>query len=291
MMRKISHTDIASQQAVVEPNIGNLLLAMGKITPQDAERIMRLHEEKGLRFGDAAKSLGLITDADIQQVLSKQFDYPYVISDEMLYSKELIAAYQPFSSQVEVMRAIRSQLMLHWFSKGHKALTIAAVNPAEGASFLVANLAVVFSQLGERTLLVDANLRQPRQHEIFNLTGKQGLSDILAGRADADAVAKIAKFDDLSVLVAGTLPPNPQELVSRPAFKRLIESYSSNYDVILIDSPPFSSGADTYAISARIGGVVIVSRRNITKMADISIAAEQLKSNTTQIVGSVIVDF
>lgn len=290
-MNNIANTTPVGGDAAVEQNIGSLLLKMGKITPSDAERIMRLHQERGIRFGDAAKSLGLITEQDIQQVLSTQFDYPYVIADEATYSHELIAAYQPFSAQVEIMRAIRSQLMLNWFSKGKKALTVAAVNSGDGASYLVANLAVVFSQLGERTLLIDANLRAPRLHEIFSLKSKLGLSDVLVGRVGNEAIEKVNKFDELSVLGAGTLPPNPQELVSRSKFRQLIEAFHVHYDVILIDAPPFANGADTYAIAAQVGGALFVSRKNVTKLSDVELAAEQLKLNMTPVVGSVIVDF
>ncbi|OAM51205.1 chain length determinant protein tyrosine kinase EpsG [Methylovorus sp. MM2] len=275
----------------IDLSIGSLLLAMGKITPEDAERVMRLHDERGMRFGDAAKSLGLITEEDIQQVLSRQFSYPYLSSDQHNYSSELIAAYQPFSAKVEVLRAVRSQLMLHWFSTGRRALPLTSANPGEGVTYLVANLAVVFSQLGKRTLLVDANLRQPRQHEIFRITEKQGLSDILAGRAGVEVVSKINAFENLSVLSAGTLPPNPQELVSRPEFQHLINSFAINYDVILIDTPSFSAGADTYAIAAMLGGTVLVARQSSTRVLDVATAVEQLKQNGTQIVGSVLLDF
>src|SRR5690606_31480932 len=77
------------------------------------------------------------------------------------FSKALIAAYKPYTPQVEALRALRSQLMIHWFEHGNKALAVVAANAREGCSDLAANLAVVFSQLGERTLLIDANLRQP----------------------------------------------------------------------------------------------------------------------------------
>jgi chain length determinant protein tyrosine kinase EpsG len=148
----------------------------------------------GIRFGEAAQRLGLITESDIQQVLARQFDYPYLQAGEGSYSPKLLAAYQPFSNQVEQLRAIRSQLMLRWFARGHKGLVIIGVDSGEGTSLFAANLAVVFSQLGEHTLLVDSNLRKPSQHEIFDLKARQGLSDILAGRADTDVVAKVDAF-------------------------------------------------------------------------------------------------
>lgn len=277
--------------ALSESSIGRILLDMGKIKPEDAERILRLQKEMGLRFGEAAKSLGLISDADIQQVLAQQFDYPYLQPGQGNFAPELSAAYQPFSKQVETLRAIRSQLMLRWFANGRKSLAIASVNPGEGASLFAANLAVVFSQLGEQTLLVDANLRMPRQHQIFNLSGKQGLSDILAGRADLDAIAKVESFVDLSVLPAGTLPPNPQELVSRGGFDELTRNLGDRFDVVLYDMSAFSAGADALAIAVRAGGVLLVARKNTTNLADIGSVAEQLGRVGAEVVGSVMVDY
>lgn len=284
---------ISPLSAAREPtSIGRILLELGKLTPEDVERVLRLQKERGIRFGDAAQRLGLITEADIQQVLARQFDYPCLQPGQGKYPAELVAAYQPFSAQVEILRAVRSQLMLRWFAAGRKTLAVASINSGEGASLFTANLAVVFSQLGERTLLVDANLRRPRQHEIFNLGNKQGLSDVLAGRAAAmDVISRVESFVDLSVLPAGTLPPNPQELLSRASFGELNESLVSQFDVVLSDTAAFSTGADTLAIAARAGGVLLVAHKNNTRMADISATSEQLGRIGAEVVGSVLVDF
>lgn len=274
-----------------ESNIGSMLLDQGKLTPEDAERVLRLQKEKQIRFGEAALQLGLITDADIQQVLARQFDYPYLQAGQGQYPAELVAAYQPFSQQVETLRAVRSQLMLRWFSSGRKSLAVVSVNPGEGASFLIANLAVVFSQLGEQTLLVDANLRTPRQHEIFNLKGRQGLSDILARRAGIEAMSKVDSFVDLSVLPAGTLPPNPQELIGRASFGELNESLENRFDVILYDVSAFATGADALEIAARVGGVLLVIRQHHTRLADIDVIRDQLVRSGVEVVGAVVNEF
>ena len=290
-----SQTNISAAAERIEPacelSIGRILLETGKITPEDGERILRHQKSLGLRFGDAAKSLGLITDADIEQVLARQFDYPYLQPGQGNFARELLAAYKPFCVQVETLRAIRSQLMLRWFATGNKALAIVCVNPGEGASLFAANLAVVFSQLGEQTLLVDANLRNPRQHSIFSLTGKQGLSDMLVGRADFRAVEKVDFFVNLSVLKAGTLPPNPQELVNRDSFKELVDNFASRFDVTLYDVPAFSAGADALAVAVRAGGVLLVIRRDKTRSSDVSKIFERLERVGATVVGSVLVDF
>jgi len=274
-----------------DSSIGGLLLEAGKITPENAERVLRMQKELGIRFGEAAQRLGLITEADIQQVLARQFDYPYLIAGEGKYSPQLVAAYQPFSQQVERLRAIRSQLMLRWFARGRKALVVVGVDPDDGASMFAANLAVVFSQLGERTLLVDGNLRTPSQHEVFNLPNRQGLSDMLANRAPLESVAKVDGFVDLSLLVAGTLPPNPQEMLSRNNFGGLNARLEAAYDVVLYDVAAYSVGSEALAMAARAGGVLVVARKDKTPLADINAMTEQLADAGAQVVGAVLVDF
>jgi protein-tyrosine kinase len=274
-----------------DSSIGGLLLESGKISPENAERVLRMQKELGIRFGEAAQRLGLITETDIEQVLAKQFDYPYLQVSQGRFSHDLVAAYQPFSHQVETLRAIRSQLMLRWFAAGHKSLAIVSVNADDGAALFAANLSIVFSQLGEQTLLVDGDLRTPQLHELFDLKGRQGLSDLLAGRGDAEVVARIESFVDLSVLVAGTLPPNPQELLNRAAFVDWNKRLESDYDVVLYGTTALAQGSDALAIAARAGGALIVARKHQTALADINVANQLLKANGTRVVGSVLVDF
>jgi protein-tyrosine kinase len=281
----------ADQPPPADSSMGMLLQAAGKLNAEGAERVLRMQKELGIRFGEAAVRLGLVTEADIQQALARQFAYPYLLKGESALAPTLVAAFEPFSAQVEALRAIRSQLMLRWFRRGRHALAIVGVDPADGVSIFASNLAVVFSQLGEQTLLVDANLRSPRQHEVFALNPRQGLSDVLAGRADLDAIARVPSFVDLSVLPAGTLPPNPQELLSREAFRNLNRELESRYDVVLYDVAPFASGVDAMAVAGHAGGVLLVARKDHTRMAALAHMAGQLVEAGAEVVGSAVVDF
>ena len=271
--------------------IGGLLVELGKISQSDVERIVKVQQDKGMRFGDAAIYLGLITEADINLVLSIQFNYPYLQVGNGNYSQELVAAYAPFTPQVESLRTLRTQLMKKWFGEGNKALAIVSVNPGEGGTNLTANLAILFSQLGVRTLLLDANLREPRQHELFNLTEKRGLSDILAARNDKSLISNIEAFPNLSILGAGTLAPNPQELLNRATFANFMTQAMALYDVILVDTSPAVDSADAQAIVARCGGALLVSRLDHTKMSDLAAVKAQISVTGAQIVGAVINDF
>src|SRR5690349_5095867 len=239
MMNSPVLSALHAEHSAAESRMGALLLDSGKLTPENAERVLRTQKELGLRFGEAAVRLGLVSEDDIQQALARQFAYPYLQKGQANLSPRLIAAYEPFSPQVESLRAIRSQLMLRWFARGRRALAIVGVDQDDGAALFAANLAIVFSQLGEQTLLVDANLRAPRQQDAFAIKPRAGLSDLLAGRADLDVIARVPAFVDLSVMPAGTLPPNPQELLSREVFRNLNTQLEARYDIVLYDVPPF----------------------------------------------------
>jgi len=275
----------------LDSSMGALLVDAGKLTLEGAERALRMQKDLGIRFGEAAVRLGLVSEDDVQEALARQFAYPYLPKGQANLSPRLVAAYEPFSPQVESLRAIRSQLMLRWFARGHRALAVLGADPEDGAALFAANLGVVFSQLGEQTLLVDANLRAPRQHDVFGLRARQGLSDLLAGRADLDVVLRVGGFVDLSVLPAGTLPPNPQELLSRDTFRTLDTSLASRYDVVLYDLAPFGAGADALAVAARAGGVLLAVRKDHTRVAQLARMAEQLAEAGAEVVGAVVMEF
>lgn len=270
--------------------MGELLVEAGKIKSADVEKILQFQKQRGLRFGEAAKALKLITEDDIQQVLSRQFDFSFLKNTNVGLSQELIAAYQPFSQQVETLRTIRSQLVLRWFHNGKKTLSIVSATSGEGRSYLAANLAIVFAQLGERTLLIDANLRQPRQHLLFNLGNCQGLSDFLVNRVDETVVKRIPELTNLSVLAAGTIPPNPLEIISR-GLDACLEKLAMSYDVILLDTPAIPQGADVQLLARSAGGALLLARQHKTRLADMENMKTFLEKSGVVCVGAIISDF
>lgn len=272
-----------------DSSVGGLLIQAGKIKPNDVERILDLQAHKGLRFGEAAVKLGLVSDADIQDALSLQFDYPLVGSDKSAFSEELVAACAPFSQEVESLRALRTQLLLRWFGQGNQTMAIAGAIGGEGASWLAANLAIVFSQQGKRTLLIDADLRQPRQHQLFKLDNGVGLSDMIAGRADASAIKQVSAFPSLSFLSAGTQAPNPTELLARPAFGQLLDTFREQYDIILLDTTPAIPLADFQIVAAQARGVLIAARRNVSKLGPVAALKDMAAAAGASIVGAIVV--
>ena len=278
-----------SGPAEADRPMGVILVDWGRLTQESAQRILDFQKKAGLPFGEAGIAMGLLTEEDVRQVLSLQFGNARLPQDAS-FGKELVAAREPETEAVEYLRALRSQLMLRWFENDarHAALAIVSPGAGEGRSYIAANLAVLFSQLGKRTLLIDADLRKPRQHRIFGLPGRVGLSTVLSGRAGWEAVNEIKTLPDLWVLPAGAVPPNPQELLARSGFSRLIAALRSSYEVILMDTPAASTCADAGTVAARAGAALMLACRDRSSVPRLARLTEDLRQFGVTVVGAVL---
>ncbi|MDQ3025355.1 MAG: chain length determinant protein tyrosine kinase EpsG [Pseudomonadota bacterium] len=284
-----------SHRALVRTDrcIGALLVEEGKLTPREVERVLERQRKESVRFGEAAVRLGYITEDDVRFALAKQYDMPHFTPSSEGPSRELVSAFAPFHPRTEELRALRTQLLIRWYNpeQGRKSLVVASPESGEGRSYLAANLAVVFSQLGARTLLVDADLRKPRQHQIFGLPEGQGLSTLLSGRSDHKATFPVPGMTRLSVLPAGPLPPNPQELLSRPVFAAFMKDLQSVYDVIIIDTPPAKKYADVQSVTFRASDALVVARKNHTPLASTQKVIRALADTGARVVGTVVNEY
>ncbi len=276
-----------------ERSIGAILIKAGRLTVENAKRILVLQSKQGLRFGDTAIQLGLLTQADIEFALARQFDYPFLLRGESNVSEDLVAAYAPFSPQVEALRALRSQLMLRWFDSklSANALAVVSADRNEGRSFIAANLAVAFAQLGAHTLLIDSDMRNPCQHKLFGLDNRAGLSAVLSGRSGPETIHRIPSLLDLSVLPAGALPPNPLELLARPQFTQLLKELAQKYNIIILDSPAAAKYADAQTLAVRAGAALIVARKNATRMWQLRGVSDTVAQASVTVIGTVLNDF
>ncbi len=286
-------TMLSTKVRNADRSIGAILIDAGRLTAQDAERIINFQKQTDLRFGEAGIELGLISEGDVLYALSLQFDYPYLQpGPNKPISPEVVAAYKPFSAEGEGLRALRSQLQLRWFdAKGaNTSLAIVGASRGEGRSYLAANLAVTFAQLGERTLLIDADMRTPRQHKLFKIENQTGLSNLLAGRMQDQVVTFVHGIPGLAVLPSGPTPPNPGELLSRPALPRILQQSMSTFDVVLIDTPAIEQGPDALLLARGAGASLMVARTNLTRTAQFDDAVAAMAESNVFIVGSVLVD-
>jgi protein-tyrosine kinase len=275
--------------SLVDTQLGELLHGDGTLTEQDIQDIFAAQMEHGEPFGEAASRLGLVSEQDVRRALARQADFPLVASGESSLSPELITAYQPHSARAEELRTLRSELVLRWFGRGNRVLAVVEARRGNGCNVLAANLAVSFAQLGERTLLIDANLRAPSQQALFGLTAKCGLVDFIEGRESLDKVlTAVPGFSRLSVMCAGAPPPNPQELLGHISFGYLMETSPTKYDVVIVDAPPMLECADAQIIAARAGGVVLSTKRHRTRLADAIRVKSQLQPAGAVLLGAVI---
>ena len=281
----LSRSDVAGGRLP----LGQILLEAGRLLAQDVEQILIHQRGGGQRFGEAGLALGLLTEDDLRYGLSVQFDYPYLGPDSPL-AAELVAAHRPDSAQAEQWRALRSQLALRWLSRASPPHALAILSPdrGEGRSHAAANLAISFSQLGRRTLLIDADLRHPRQHELFKLGRGGGLSDLLADRASAEVIAPVPGLRCLAVLPAGTPAPNPQELLGRPRFAQLLHGLSQDYELIVVDTPAASACADAQSLAALCGAAMLMARLNATSLPRLVRLQQGLQACGVALVGSVL---
>ena len=270
--------------------IGTILIEQGRLNSQDVEEIQRFANTHGVRFGEAAVQLKRITERDIESAIAQQYNYPILArGGETGVADDVIAAYMPQSDAVEPLRALRSQIILRWFNNAsRRVLAVTSAERGDGRSWLAANLATMFAQLGERTLLIDADMRHPRQHRIFNIENSVGLSALLTGRAGREIARRIHPQLRLFVLPAGILPPNPQELLARPVFDVILDHFAAQFSLVILDTPAACETADAQILAANAGNAVMIARRNCTPQAKLRAAMEMFTDTGVNVIGSVI---
>jgi capsular exopolysaccharide synthesis family protein len=197
------------------------------------------------------------------------------------------------SPAAEALRGLRAFLMLRAITEHRKTLAVLGPRARDGASTLAANLAIVFAQLGERTLLIDANLRSPRQDRLLGKSARPipGFSSVLGGRCPLkETLEPVSPFTNLQVLRAGPAPPNPQELLGGVNFAYIMETIPAIFDVVIVDAPPVLEYPDAVLIAAHASHCLMVSRRHRSKVADLVSARAQLESCGVAVLGAVLID-
>ena len=222
------------------------------------------------------------TPKDISQMLGLDTlgSIPKIIDGE----DELVVASQPRSPVAESFRILGTNLRFASLDKSISILLVTSPEPEAGKSVVVANLAVAIAMSGSKVVVVDADLRRPRQHLLFNLKSGEGLTgSLLEGTSDDRVLA--TKIDGLSILPSGKkLPPNPTELLGSQTMHELLEELSSEADLILVDSPPVLGIADTAALTPSVDGVLFVLESGVAR----PLPAQQALANLQQVGGNLI---
>lgn len=285
------NADVEDAKArVADRPIGELIREARKLSEDQVDQILDHQRSNGTRFGESAVALRLATNDDVVWALAQQFHYPCA-PNRKHENPELVVASNPFSQPAEVFRDLRSQLLSGVLAPNGHARALAVLSPetGDGKTYVAANLAIAFSQLGGRTLLVDADMRTPRLRELFKVGNSlEGLSGILSGRASRKVIHQVPDLPSLYVLPAGAVPPNPLELVERPAFNLLLSELLMKFNHVVVDTPSASHGADSRVIAAKCGAALVVSRKGRSRMAAMQKLLSGLQRAPVKMAGVVV---
>lgn len=272
--------------------IGEILVQAGLIHPPEVERILAWARREGMRFGEAAVASKLVTTDQIERALAEQFDFPLLRRGSSAVSDEVVAAYDARNPVVADLRRLRARIRAAQLAAPADAplrcVAVVSAGSGDGKSFLAANLAVTFSQCGQRTLLIDADLRRGRLHALFGLSNATGLSSMLNRSLLPGAMQRVPGLGPLTVLTRGPDAPNPAELLSRDAFGQLLDALSRSFDVVILDTPGVAEEPDAALVAQRAGAALVVARKDRSSFGGLAELVQGTTVPRIAVLGSVL---
>jgi capsular exopolysaccharide synthesis family protein len=205
------------------------------------------------------------------------------------FRRRLITYEDPKSPTSESYRSLRTNISYASADKKIKSLLVSSPQPGEGKSTTAANLAIAFAQLRKKTLLIDADLRKPVQHNVFDHPRGPGLAEYLVGDIDDfSSIILQTKVENLSIVTAGGLPPNPSELLGSDRMGALVDQLEQEWDMILFDSPPIVAVTDSSMISAEIDALIMVVKAGQTDRAAVDRALDTISNVKSPLIGAIL---
>lgn len=205
------------------------------------------------------------------------------------YKGKLIVSHSPFSPISEAYRLIRTNIQFAALDRPIKSIAVTSAGPGEGKSITTSNLAVILAQAGLKTILVDADLRIPTLHKIFQVPNSGGLTDLLlAAELEIDGYLRDVGIENLELITSGALPPNASEILGSARMAQLIQRLEAMADVIVFDTPPTLPVTDTAVLSQRVHGVVLVVEAGRTRRDAARQAVARLRRGGANVVGCVL---
>ena len=203
-------------------------------------------------------------------------------------ARKLITVTQPKSPVAEQYRTIRTNIEFMAVDREIQAILVTSATQGEGKSTTSSNLAVAYAQQGKKVLIIDTDMRLPTVHYTFKVANGLGLSSLLTRQAEKEKAILPTKVDNLSILTAGPIPPNPAELLSSRAMEHLVSQLRADFDVIIFDAPPLLQVADSRITSKLTDGVVLVVGCTTSDRQRVLKAKEQLDLAEAKILGVVL---
>lgn len=210
---------------------------------------------------------------------------------------EIIVVENPKSPEAEMFRNLRTNIQFMNADSDKKVMLITSTIPGEGKSYVSANLAAAFAQLDKKVLIIDTDMRKGRQYSLFNLRSRPGLSNFLSGVVDKDFVGEKenienyiqeTEVENLYLISAGSVPPNPSELLVSKKMKNIIESLIESFDIIIFDAPPCLIVADALIMARLVDFCILVTAQNVTRLEDLNKAKTAIENVGGKLAGVIL---
>jgi len=200
----------------------------------------------------------------------------------------LLAINDPADLAIEALRSLRTSLHFAMMEASNKVMMISGPSPEVGKSFISANLAAVLAQVGQKVVVIDADMRKGHLHRYFENQNDAGLSDVLSGQAEHQQAIHGTKVENLHFIPRGQIPPNPAELLMHARFKTLMERLSAEYDLVLVDTPPILAVTDAAIIGQQAGTSLIVARYGVNSAKEVDVSVHRFEQNRVEIKGAIL---
>ena len=243
-------------------------LALGLILGLGAALVREALDRRVLDSADLERASGLTRLGSI----------PKELDDELLPARS-----HPRSMRAEAYRMVRANVQFTDLAGTTPVLLVTSSNPGDGKTSLATNLAVSCALAGERVVIIDGDLRQPRVGAHFGIDRGPGLSDVLRGRQSLDLATTV--MEGLDVLTSGPVPPNPSELLGSPRMVELLDHLALRYDRVILDGPPVLAVVDAVKLASFVTGVVLVLRIGATTVDELNRAKQSLDQSGARVVG------
>lgn len=202
--------------------------------------------------------------------------------------RQLITLANARSPVSESYRALRTNIDFSSIDENLQVIMVSSAGPGEGKSTTVANLAVAYAQSERKTLLIDADLRKPTVHHTFSISNRWGLSSVISKQCTIEEVIQALDIPNLSIITSGVIPPNPAEMLGSNRMTAIIQHLKTQYDVILIDTPPLLAVTDAQIVASKCDGAILVVDQGRVKRDIGKKAIQNLQAVNARILGVVL---
>ena len=231
-------------------------------------------------------TISLCQDAEEKTGVKAIVSIPYIKDDNK--APETIVSHHPGSPEAENYKIVRTALSLSTSSGFPKSLMVTSLYPGDGKTITCANLAVAIAQAKRAVLLVDCDMRRPTLHKVLKKKSRNGFAEILAGQCDIGKAVQQTDIPNLRFIPAGTIPPNPSDLLAAEGTDRIIKSLTDNFDIVIFDTPPMTSVSDSSVLAAYVEKILFVTRSGVTRYEDLIRTMYQLEEAAAKVVGQVV---